>query len=79
MESPNWSQVELKDVAAEVLVLDDVGKLFETYAASILTFFFFKSGRFKRQLVENFLQNGVQPARADMFRSARSRWWQTAL
>src|SRR6266852_1066507 len=57
----------LKDVAAQVLVLDDIGELFVHVGSIDLDVFLFQVGGFKGKLVEHFFQNGVQAAGANIF------------
>src|SRR6266851_5248286 len=58
---------ELQDVAAQVLVLDDVRELLGDVSGIYLHILLFEVGRFKRDFVENFFKNGVQTAGADVF------------
>ena len=62
------SCASLQDVAAQVLILDDIGELFVHVSGVHLDVFLFQVGRFKRKLIEHFFQNSMQPPRADIFR-----------
>src|SRR5215469_12634800 len=57
----------LQDVAAQVLILDNVGELFVHIGGIDLDVFLFQVGGFEGKLVENFFENGVKAARADIF------------
>src|SRR5467141_3924278 len=58
---------ELQDVAAQILVLDDVRELFGDVGGVNLHVFLLEVGRFERDFVENFFEDGVQAAGADVF------------
>src|SRR5579863_7307859 len=57
----------LQDVAAQILVLYDIGQLFVDVRGIDLDGLFLEVRRFERQFIENFFHDGVQPARADIF------------
>src|ERR1700737_1932738 len=57
----------LKNVAAQILVLDDFRELLGHVGGIDLHIFLFQVGSLKGELVENLFQNGVQAARADVF------------
>ncbi len=65
-EFQGWRHVS-QNVAAEVLILDDVGKLLLHVGRVDLEGFLFHLGRFEGNFLEHFFQNRVQPARADIF------------
>src|SRR6266436_952524 len=58
---------ELQDVAAQVLVLDDIRELLGDVSGVYLHILLFEVRRFKRNLVEHFFKNGVQTPGADVF------------
>src|ERR1700674_958731 len=58
---------ESENVAAQILVLDDICELFGDVGGVHFYVLFFQIGCFKRNFVENFFENGVQAARADIF------------
>src|SRR5467141_2240177 len=58
---------ESQDVAAQILVLDDVRELLGDVGGVNLHVFLFEIGRFERDFVENFFEDGVQAAGADVF------------
>src|SRR5271157_639633 len=58
----------LQDIAAQVLVLDDIGELLVDVGRVDLHIFLFQIRGFEGKLVENLFKNGVQAARADVFR-----------
>src|SRR5258708_7840563 len=57
----------LQDVAAEILVLDDVHKLFVDVSGVNFHVLFLELGSLERNLVENLFENSVQAAGADIF------------
>src|SRR5467141_5275062 len=58
---------ESQDVAAQILVLDDVRELLGDVGAVNLHVFLLEVGRFERDFVENFFEDGVEAAGADVF------------
>ena len=58
---------ELQDVAAQILVLDDVRKLLGNVGGVNLHVFLLEVGRFERDFVQNFFEDGVEAAGADVF------------
>src|SRR5467141_2735930 len=58
---------ESQDVAAQILVLDDIRELLGHVGAVNLHVFLLEVGRFERDFVENFFEDGVQAAGADVF------------
>src|SRR6267142_397491 len=57
----------LQNVAAQILVLDDIRELLGNVGGVHLYVLFLQVGRFERNFVENFFENGVQAPRADIF------------
>src|SRR5882762_7478245 len=57
----------LQNVAAQILVLDDVCELLGDVGGVNFHILFLEVGRFKRNFVKNFFENGVQAPRADIF------------
>ena len=57
----------LQNVAAQILILDDVGELLVHVGGVDLDVLLLQVGRFEGKFIENFFQNGVQAARADVF------------
>src|ERR1700692_4745503 len=60
--------IVLEDVPAEVLILYDVGKLFRNVRAVHFHIFLLQVRRLKGNFVQHFFENGVEAARADVFR-----------
>src|SRR6202158_1013308 len=58
---------ESEDVAAQILVLDDVRELLRDVGAVNLHVFLLEVGRFERDFVQNFFEDGVEAAGADVF------------
>src|SRR5205807_10551222 len=58
---------ELQDVAAQILVLDDVRKLLGYIGGVNLHVFLLEVGRFERDFVQNFFEDGVESASANVF------------
>src|SRR6266566_386496 len=58
---------ELQDVAAQILVLDDVRELLGDVGGVNLHVLLFEVGRFERDFVQNFFEDGVEAAGADIF------------
>src|SRR2546425_2234839 len=58
---------ESEDIAAEILVLDDVRELLGDVGGINLHVFLLEVGRFERDFVQNFFEDGVQAAGADVF------------
>src|SRR5437899_5928931 len=58
---------ELQDVAAQILVLDDVRKLLGNVGGVNLHVFLLEVGRFERDFVQNFFEDGVESASANVF------------
>src|SRR5947208_11122372 len=58
---------ELQDVAAQILVLDDVRKLLGNVGGVNLHVFLLEVGRFERDFVQNFFEDGVEAASANVF------------
>src|SRR5947209_9853746 len=56
-----------EDVAAQVLVLDNVGELFADVGGINLHRLFLQLRRLKGNFVQYFFEDGVQPPRADIF------------
>jgi len=59
---------ELQNVAAQVLVLDDVRELFGNVSGIDLHVLFLQVWRFEGNLVEHFFENGVKATGAYVFR-----------
>src|SRR6266404_5945560 len=57
----------LQDVAAQVLVLDNVGELLVHVGGVDLNIFLLEVGGFEGELVENFFEDGMQAAGANVF------------
>jgi hypothetical protein len=58
---------ELENIAAQVLILGDLGKLFGHVSGVDLHVFLLQLGSFKGDFVKHALENGMQAARADVF------------
>src|SRR5947209_6406949 len=58
---------ELQDVAAQILVLDDIRELLADVSGVNLHVLFLQVRRFERDFVEHFLEDGVQTPGADVF------------
>src|SRR5216110_1391530 len=58
---------ELQDVAAQILVLDDVRKLLGNVGGVNLHVFLLEVGRFERDFVQNFFEDGVEAPSANVF------------
>src|SRR6266851_5691477 len=58
---------ELQNLAAQILVLDDIRELLGNVGGVHLYVLFLQVGRFERNFVENLFENGVQAPRADIF------------
>src|SRR5579859_1597459 len=61
--------IPLQNITAEVLVFDDVGELFADVGGVDFYGFLFQVGAGKGNLFEHFFHDGVQAARADVFRA----------
>src|SRR5580692_1927218 len=61
------SRHALEDVAAEVLIFHDVGKLFGDVGPVHLDVFLFHVRRVKGNFFQHFFEDGVQASRADVF------------
>src|SRR5262249_13179543 len=57
----------LQNVAAEILVLDDVCQLFADVGGIDFHILLLEVRRFERNLIKNLFKNGMQAARADVF------------
>src|SRR5208283_450521 len=62
------SRLTLENVTAQILVLYDVRELLVNVGGIYLHRFLFQVRRFERELIQDFFQNRVQTARADVFR-----------
>src|ERR1700730_4061812 len=59
---------ELENIAAQILVLGDFGKLFGHISGVDLHVFLFQFRRLKRDFVKHALENGMQTPRTDVLR-----------
>src|SRR6266850_4167848 len=59
---------ESENVAAQILVLDDIRELLGDVGGVHFYVLFLEVGRFERNFVKNLFENGVQAPRADIFR-----------
>src|SRR2546426_2621026 len=68
---------ELQNVAAQILVLDDIRELLGNVGGVHFYVLLLQVGRFERNFIENFFEDGVQAPRADIFRLL-VRLWRTS-
>ena len=65
--SARESQNKLENIAAQVLILGDLGKLFGHVGRIDLDVFLLQLRSFEGDFIEHALQDGMQAARADIF------------
>src|SRR5580704_18645066 len=57
----------LQDITAQILILDDIRKLFGHVGGIHFHILFLQVWRFEGKFIENLLEDGMQPPRTDVF------------